>query len=64
MSTESVVRAEDIARRWDLHPNTVRRWAKEGRIPSIRLGGGPRPTVRFDPTEVERALKSLGGAGA
>lgn len=29
--------------------STVRKWAREGRVPVIRLGDGPRARLRFDP---------------
>lgn len=34
---------------------TVRAWAREGRLPVIRLGDGPKARLRFDP----QALREL-----
>jgi excisionase family DNA binding protein len=38
------------------NPATVRRWAREGRIPCIRLGDGPSAHLRFDPEALREQL--------
>jgi excisionase family DNA binding protein len=43
-----------LAKYLDLHPVTVLRMAREGRIPCIRIGG----MVRFDPKEIRDFLKT------
>jgi excisionase family DNA binding protein len=43
-----------LAEYLDLHPVTVLRTAREGRIPCIRIGG----LVRFDPTDIREFLKA------
>jgi hypothetical protein len=48
--------AGETATRVQLKPNTVRKLARQGRIPAIKLGTGPRPRLRFDPAAVDRAL--------
>lgn len=53
--------SEELAQRLRLRPSTVKRWAQEGIIPSLRLSG---KVVRFDPEEVERALRSRATADA
>lgn len=35
---------------------TVRQWAREGRIPTIRLGDGPKARLRFDPDALRNSL--------
>ncbi len=53
MSVENPVpllTAEDVARRLSLPSRTVRRWAAEGRMPSLRLGG---TVIRFRETDIE-----------
>ncbi len=46
--------AEELGKRLRLTTETVRRWAREGMIPAIRIS--PR-VVRFDPVDVEVALR-------
>ena len=46
--------AEQVAEHVKVTPETVRRWARNGIIPSIKLSG---KVVRFDMAEVESALK-------
>jgi excisionase family DNA binding protein len=46
--------ADELAERLRLRPGTVRRWALAGKIPAIRIS--PK-VVRFDPSDVERALR-------
>ena len=46
--------AEQLAHDLSLRPATIKRWAQEGIIPCLRLS--PK-VVRFDPTEVEEALR-------
>ncbi len=45
------------AKRLHVHPKTVARWAKEGRLECLRTLGGHR---RFDPHEVEQLAAELG----
>lgn len=37
---------------------SIRRWAREGRIPTIRLGDGPKARLRFDPAAIREQLSS------
>jgi excisionase family DNA binding protein len=46
--------ADELAQRLRLRPGTVRRWALAGKIPAIRISA---KVVRFDPADVERALR-------
>ena len=48
------VDAVALAEMLSVKPRLVRQWARAGRIPSVRLS--PR-IVRFDPDEVEKALR-------
>lgn len=34
---KKLIKTEELARLMDVHPHTVRLWAKEGRIPYIKL---------------------------
>jgi excisionase family DNA binding protein len=45
------------AERLHVHPKTVGRWAREGRLACLRTLGGHR---RFDPHKVERLAADLG----
>ena len=49
-----LVTAEELAKQLSLSPGTVRRWAQAGIIPRLRLSG---KVIRFDPAEVEAALR-------
>jgi excisionase family DNA binding protein len=53
-SPEALWDKDRLAEYLDLHPVTVLRMAREGRIPCIRIGG----LVRFDPSEILDFLKS------
>jgi len=43
----------EVAKRYRIGEQTIRNWAKSGRIPSIRLGYN---CLRFDAAAVEAAL--------
>ena len=43
------------ARSLNVHPNTVRRWSRQGLLSSYRVG--PRGDRRFRRTDVERLLE-------
>lgn len=49
-----LVTAKELADRLRLRPSTIKRWAQEGFIPSLRLSG---KVVRFDPEAVERTIR-------
>ena len=54
--------AEDVGRRFRVHPRTILAAARRGDLPAVRLG---RRTVRFRPADVERYVAKLvvvGGA--
>ncbi len=44
---------QDVATRYQLHPETVRRWIIHGRLPALKLAGGSAWRVR------ERDLASI-----
>ena len=52
--------AAEVAERLRVKPSTVSGWAREGRIPSVRLG--PK-TIRFDGDAVVDALKNRSDGG-
>jgi excisionase family DNA binding protein len=43
-----------VARRLKQSEEVVRRKAREGDLPALRLGAGPRAPLRFDARELER----------
>jgi len=49
-----LITAEQLAKELSLTPATIKRWAQEKIIPCLRLSG---KVVRFDPDDVESALK-------
>ncbi len=46
--------ATEMAERLRIRPSTIQLWARNGFIPALRITG---KVVRFDPVEVERALR-------
>jgi len=44
----------ELADRLRLRPDTIRLWTRESIIPAIRITG---KVIRYDPVEVERALR-------
>lgn len=52
-SSEALWDKDRLAEYLGLHPVTVLRMAREGRIPCIRIGG----LVRFDPAEVRDFIR-------
>lgn len=49
------VSAREVSGRFGIHAETVRRWARAGKIPAFRAGRA----WRFDLDEVEAALRSV-----
>jgi excisionase family DNA binding protein len=54
---DDLLKAGDIAQRLRVSADTVRRWAREGRIPEVHLS---RKVRRFREAEVLAALETLG----
>jgi excisionase family DNA binding protein len=54
VSVPPLVDADAIADDLHVNPETVRKWVREGRIPSYRAGR----YLRFDPVEVRGALRA------
>jgi predicted site-specific integrase-resolvase len=54
------LRPQDLAEHFKVHPTTINRWDKEGRIKSVRTKGGHRRYLYSDifPTELEPGSKS------
>lgn len=50
----TLITAEQMGERLSLAAGTIKRWASEGIIPCLKLSG---KVVRFDPEEVEKALR-------
>ena len=55
--TADLLTADELAKRLKVQPSTVRRWHRDGKIPSVRLT--PK-VVRFDLGAVLDALTSDG----
>lgn len=53
---EHLLTIEETAARLRQSPATVRRKIREGELPAIRVGSGPRAPYRIDPVELERFL--------
>jgi len=55
-----LVTSETLARRLNLRPSTIRRWARAGIIPCLKLSG---KVVGFDVEVVESALRKIAAKG-
>jgi hypothetical protein len=55
--------AKELGLRLGLSPRRIRSKAKNGEIPSVKLGNGPKAPVRFDFREVLRALRAYKPSG-
>jgi hypothetical protein len=45
---------EELARRWRMNENTLRRWRLDGSGPNyIKMGEGPKSSVRYRLTDIE-----------
>jgi excisionase family DNA binding protein len=53
MISEVVLTAEEIAKYLRVHPYTVKRLAREGKLPGFKVGG----QWRFDSQEIEKWKK-------
>ena len=53
-STTQLLTANELADLLRLRPDTIRLWTRDSIIPAIRITG---KVIRYDPVEVERALR-------
>lgn len=56
MSPRKLLTVSEVASEFGVHPQTVRRWADQGDLPSTRTLGGAR---RFDPAVVDAARHGM-----
>ena len=55
-----LITTRELAERLGFRPDTIRRWAREDRIPSLRVG---EKTLRFDFADVLSALRGSDASG-
>ena len=55
MADEELLTVDEVARRLKLHPETVRRWIRAGRLKAISLGSD-RAGLRIRASEIQRLL--------
>jgi predicted DNA-binding transcriptional regulator AlpA len=55
--TERLLKARDVAERVGVEMGTVLDWHQQGKLPAIRLGGGPRGPLRWPESDLEAALQ-------
>ena len=48
---------DEAARVLAIKPDTLRKWARTGRIPVIRIGKGKRKSLRFSQTDIDRMIE-------
>lgn len=56
-NTEKLLTVTEVAEMLHIHPNTLRRWANEGKIASIRITS--RGDRRFKPSDVNAFLAEM-----
>jgi excisionase family DNA binding protein len=49
----TLLTVRQVAARLNVHPGTVRRWVRSGRLPAVKVGR----VVRFDQEQVRKALE-------
>ena len=54
---------DEVAERLKVHRRTVNRWIEDRELPAIRVGKGPRGSIRISETDLQKFLESrrLGG---
>lgn len=54
-ASQELLRVGQVAALFNVHPNTVRRWSKQGILKGFRVG--PRGDRRFRREDVERLMR-------
>jgi excisionase family DNA binding protein len=55
---DELLTVNQVAERLKLHPETIRRWIREGRLHAIKLVGRDRAGFRIRESEVARLTES------
>jgi excisionase family DNA binding protein len=58
-TTRRLLTVNEAAERLAVHPITIRRWMRDGRLPALQLGGRGAP-VRVDPKALEQFIHAPG----
>jgi excisionase family DNA binding protein len=58
-NAEHLMTAAEVAQRFNVHPETIRRWARKGELPAVRVN---RKVVRYRPSDVEALLSGQASA--
>jgi excisionase family DNA binding protein len=53
MATDQLLTVVQVAERLQLHPETIRRWVREGKLPAVKLGSD-RAGFRIRESDVRR----------
>lgn len=59
MVEKELLRTEDAAKLLSVHPNTIRTWIEQGKLPTVRVG----KNYRIPRRELEGKIKALGKTG-
>jgi excisionase family DNA binding protein len=52
-----LLRKRELAQLLNVSISTINLWMRKNKISFLKLGGGERASVRFDPEEVEKWLR-------
>lgn len=57
---DKLLRVQDVSAKLDVTEDTVRRWARDGKIPCVRIGVR---VLRFRESDLDRVLFDMGAVG-
>jgi excisionase family DNA binding protein len=57
MAGERYLSVEEVADKYGVHADTVRRWLLKGAVQAIRVGPGERPRVRITEDEAKKLVR-------
>jgi excisionase family DNA binding protein len=55
---DALLTVDQVAKQLQLHPETVRRWIREGRIKAVKIGGSDRGGFRIRESELARLTET------
>jgi excisionase family DNA binding protein len=53
-----LLRKRELAKLLNVSINTINFWMRLGKIPFLKLGGGEKASLRFDPQEIKEWIRT------